>query len=217
MSVSAKESLPFEEVANCATHGLGLALSVVGLAALILLGLTQGDAWRLASGAVYGASLVTLYLASTLYHGARAPRAKRLLRAFDHCCIYLLIAGTYTPFTLVSLRGAWGWTLFGLVWGLSLAGIVFRVVCGTRFRGAAVASYVVLGWLCVVAAGPILAAVPAGALLWITAGGVAYTTGVFFFASKRVPHGHAIWHLFVLCGSVCHYVAVALYVMPARA
>ena len=216
MTTCAKERLSLEEVANCATHGVGLALSVAGLVALVLLAWAQGDAWRVASCAVYGASLVALYLASTLYHGARAPRAKQLLQALDHCGIYLLIAGTYTPFTLVTLRGPWGWTLFGLVWGLALAGILFRVLFGTRYRPLAVASYVMLGWLCVVAVKPILELVPLGALAWIAAGGLAYTAGVFFFAAKRIPHHHAIWHLFVLGGSICHYVAVLLYVLPAR-
>ena len=216
MSTQVKERLPLEEVANCATHGLGLALSVAGFAALVVLAWGYGDAWHLTSCGVYGASLVALYLASTLYHGVRAPRAKQLLQALDHCGIYLLIAGTYTPFTLVTLRGPWGWTLFGLVWGLALAGILFRVLCGTRYRPLAVASYVMLGWLCVVAVKPILELVPLGALAWIAAGGLAYTTGVFFFAAKRIPHHHAIWHLFVLGGSICHYVAVLLYVLPTR-
>ena len=216
MSTQAKERLPPEEVANCATHGVGLALSVAGFVALVALAWAYGDAWHLASCGVYGASLVALYLASTLYHGARAPRAKQLLQALDHCGIYLLIAGTYTPFTLVTLRGPWGWTLFGLVWGLALAGILFRVIFGTRYRPLAVASYVMLGWLCVVAVKPILAAVPLAALAWIAAGGLAYTTGVFFFAAERIPHHHAIWHLFVLGGSICHYVAVLMYVLPTR-
>ena len=212
----AEERLSLEEMANCATHGLGLALSLAGFVALVALAWAYGDAWRLASCGVYGASLVGLYLASTLYHGARRPRAKRLLQALDHCGIYLLIAGTYTPFTLVTLRGPWGWTLFGLVWGIALAGIVFRVLFGERHRPLAVASYVLLGWLCLVAVKPILELVPLGALAWIAAGGFAYTAGVFFFAAKRIPHNHAIWHLFVLGGSICHFVAVLLYVLPKR-
>ena len=216
MSTQAKERLTLEEIANCATHGVGLALSVAGFVALVALAWAYGDAWHIVSCGVYGASLVALYLASTLYHGARAPRAKQLFQAFDHCGIYLLIAGTYTPFTLVTLRGPWGWTLFGLVWGLALAGILFRVLFGTRYRPVAVASYVMLGWLCVVAVKPILELVPLGALVWIAAGGLTYTAGVFFFAAKRIPHHHAIWHLFVLGGSICHYVAVLLYVLPPR-
>jgi hemolysin III len=217
MSETRGGRLPVEEVANCVTHGVGLALSLAGLVALVLVACLYGGAWQIVSGSVYGASLVTLYAASTLYHGARSPRRKRLLQVVDHCCIYLLIAGTYTPFTLVTLRGGWGWTLFGLVWGLALAGILFRVLFGNRYRPVAVASYVLLGWLCVIAAKPILAAVPTGALLWVVAGGLAYTSGVAFFASKRVPHSHAIWHLFVLGGSICHFFAVVLYVLPAKA
>jgi hemolysin III len=216
MQTHAPERLTIEEVANCVTHGVGLALSLAGLVALVLLAWMHGDAWHVLSSAVYGASLVTLYLASTLYHGARTVRAKHRLQVLDHCCIYLLIAGTYTPFTLVTLRGGWGWTLFGLVWTLALAGILFRVVFGTRYRPVAVASYVLLGWLCVIAVKPILALVPTGAILWLVAGGLTYTTGVFFFASKRIPHNHAIWHLFVLGGSICHYMAVLLYVLPTR-
>ena len=216
MSTQAEERLSLEEVANCATHGVGLALSVAGFVALVALAWVHGDAWHIASCGVYGASLVALYLASTLYHGARRPRAKQVFQALDHCGIYLLIAGTYTPFTLVTLRGPWGWSLFGLVWVFALAGILFRVIYGERHRPLAVASYVLLGWLCVVAVKPILELVPLGALAWIAAGGFAYTTGVFFFAARRIPHHHAIWHLFVLGGSICHYVAVFLYVLPAR-
>jgi hemolysin III len=208
--------LSVEELANCVTHGVGLALSLAGLVALVALAWGNGDALHVASVSVYGASLVTLYAASTLYHGARGERAKRLLQVLDHCCIYLLIAGTYTPFSLLMLRGGWGWTLFGLAWGIAVAGILFRIVFGTRYRAVAIASYVALGWLCIIAAKPILTLVPAGALAWLVAGGVAYTSGVFFFASKRLRHGHAIWHLFVLCGSVCHYLAVVLYVLPGK-
>jgi hemolysin III len=214
---SERERLSVEEIANCVTHGFGLVLSVAGLVALVLIAWLYGDGWNVVvSGGVYGASLVTLYLASTLYHGARSARAKKILQVVDHCCIYLLIAGTYTPFTLVMLRGGWGWTLFGLVWGIAVAGILFRLIFGNRYRPVAVASYVLMGWLCVIAAKPIIAHAPLGAILWIVAGGVAYTSGVFFFASERIPHSHAIWHLFVLGGSVCHYVAVVLYVLPSR-
>jgi hemolysin III len=210
------ERLPVEELVNCVTHGAGLLLSLAGLVVLVALAWSNGDALHVASLSVYGASLVTLYAASTLYHGARRPRAKRLLQVLDHCCIYILIAGTYTPFSLLMLRGGWGWTLFGLAWGIALGGILFRLVFGTRYRAAAVASYVALGWLCVVAAKPILTLIPAGALAWLVAGGAAYTSGVFFFASKRLRHAHAIWHLFVLAGSVCHYLAVVLYVLPSK-
>jgi len=216
MGESERERLSVEEIANCATHGFGLALSVAGFVVLVLLAWMHGGVWLILSSTIYGASLVTLYLASTLYHGARSSRAKNFLQVVDHCCIYLLIAGTYTPFTLVVLRGGWGWTLFGLVWGIAVAGILFRLVFGNRYRPVAVASYVLMGWLCVIAAKPILTLVPLGAILWIVAGGLAYTSGVFFFSSKRIPHAHAIWHIFVLGGSICHYVAVLLYVLPSR-
>lgn len=207
--------LSVEEIANCVTHGVGLALSIAGFVVLVLLAWANGDALHIASLTVYGASLVTLYAASTLYHAARGVRAKGLLQVLDHCGIYILIAGTYTPFTLLMLRGGWGWTLFGLAWGIALAGILFRLVFGTRYRPVAVASYVALGWLCIVAIKPMLLLIPTGALAWLVAGGAAYTSGVFFFASKR-RHAHAIWHLFVLAGSVCHYFAVVLYVIPSK-
>lgn len=210
------ERLSVEEIANAVTHGVGLFLSIVGLAALIILASLYGGAWHIVSGSIYGASLVTLYLASTLYHSTRSGRSKNLLRVLDHCCIYILIAGTYTPFTLVSLRGVWGWTLFGLVWCLSLAGILGKILFGQRFRIASVISYLFLGWLCVIAIKPILAVVPLGAIAWLVAGGLAYTAGTIFFACERIPHNHAIWHLFVLTGSICHFLAVAFYVMPAK-
>lgn len=213
---SKKDRLPVEEIVNCITHGVGLVLSLIGLIILVVLACLYGGAWHIVSGSIYGASLVVLYLASTLYHGARSARAKHLLRLLDHCCIYLLIAGTYTPFTLVSLRGGWGWTLFGLVWGLSLVGILSRFLFNNPNMFMTVTSYVLLGWLAVIAIKPVFALVPLGAILWLIAGGIAYTSGVIFFACERVPHNHAIWHLFVLGGSICHYLAVILYVIPVK-
>jgi hemolysin III len=209
-----EERLPVEEIANCVSHGIGLLLSIVGFVVLIVLTSLYGIAWHIVSCSIYGASLVILYAASTLYHGARSPRAKQLLQRVDHCCIYLLIAGTYTPFTLVLLRGGWGWTLFGLVWGLSLIGILFRVLFGNRYSFVSVAFYLLLGWLALIAARPILTLVPIGAILWLLAGGMAYTSGIIFFSWKRIPYHHTIWHLFVLGGSICHYLAVILYVLP---
>lgn len=210
------ERLSVEEIVNSVTHGVGAVMSLAGLVILVVLASLNGDGWRIVSSSIYGMSLVVLYLASTLYHGARSPRAKRLFRVADHCCIYLLIAGTYTPFTLVTLRGGWGWTLFGLVWGLSLFGVLFRIFVGDRFRMAAVASYVLLGWIAIIAIKPILALVPLGGILWIVAGGLAYTTGVIFFTRENMPYNHAVWHLFVLGGSICHYFAVMLYVLPVK-
>jgi hemolysin III len=202
-----------EELANSVTHGFGLAISLVGAVALVVLTALQGDTWQIVSSAVYGTSLVALYAASTLYHSVRPPEAKRVLRVLDHCAIYLLIAGSYTPFALVSLRGGWGWTLFSVVWGLTVAGIVFKVFFTGRLNVLSTTIYVLMGWLCVVAAKPIVEMVPTGALWWLAAGGVVYTAGTVFYHNRRVPYSHAIWHLFVIGGSACHYFAISRYVL----
>ncbi|MCL5286591.1 MAG: hemolysin III family protein [Acidobacteria bacterium] len=205
-----------EEFANSVTHGVGLGLSVAGLTVLIILTALRGTAWHVVSCTIYGSTLVILYAASTLYHSIQSPRAKRVLRIIDHGAIYLLIAGTYTPFTLVNLRGGLGWTLFGVVWGLALLGILFKVFHVDRFPIASTLVYLSMGWLVVVAWKPVVTLIPVGGIALIAAGGAAYTIGVFFFAAKRIPYNHAIWHLFVLAGSIFHYVAVLLYVLPAR-
>jgi hemolysin III len=206
-----------EEVANSLTHGLGLALSLIGFAVLVFLAGSKGSAWQVVGCTVYGATLVLLYTASTLYHSARSLRLKRVLKIVDHSAIYLLIAGTYTPFTLVNLRGSWGWTLFGLVWGLSLLGILFKIFFVEHFKIASTALYVIMGWLAVIAIKPVLHAVPSHGIFWILAGGVCYTVGVLFLAWRRLPYAHTVWHVFVLAGSVCHYFAVLFYVLPVRA
>jgi hemolysin III len=203
-----------EEIANSITHGLGLALSLAGLAVLVTLAALRGTAWHIVSCAVYGATLVILYAASTLYHGVRGPRVKRVLRVLDHSAIYLLIAGTYTPFALVTLRGAWGWSLFGVVWGLALLGILWKVWFVDRFVIVSTTVYLLMGWLAVIAAKPLLAALPLGGIAWILAGGLCYTAGVVFFGWKKLPYAHAVWHVFVISGSVCHFLAVLLYVIP---
>ena len=205
-----------EEFANSVTHGLGLALSVAGLVVLVVLAALRGTAWHVVSCAVYGATLVLLYTASTLYHSVQTPRAKRVLRILDHGAIYLLIAGTYTPFTLVNLRGGLGWTLFGLVWGLAAAGVLFKIFHVDRFPIVSTLVYLSMGWLVVIAWKPVMALIPGGGIAWLIAGGVAYTAGVLFFALERLKYNHAIWHLFVLAGSICHYMAVLLYVLPPR-
>lgn len=206
----------YEELLNCITHGLGLALSVAGSLALLALSVMRGDAWHVAGCAVFGVTLVFLYGASTLYHGFKALHLKRVLRILDHSAIYLLIAGTYTPFTLVNLRGSWGWSLFSAVWILALMGIVFKVFFVDRFEVLSTVIYLLMGWLGVVAIKPILTLLPTGGLVWLVAGGLAYTVGVVFFACRKVPYNHAIWHLFVLAGSVCHYFAVVTSVLPGR-
>ncbi len=196
------------------THGLGLILSLVALPRLISLAVNCGEARHLVSAAVYGASLVLLYLASTLYHSARAPRRKQLFLNFDYVCIYLLIAGTYTPFTMVLLDGTWGWTLFGLVWSCALLGIGVRLLAGRRFDVISTGTYVVMAWMVLVALGPVVEQLSRGCLLWLSGGGAFYMVGVGFYAQRR-KYMHTVWHLFVLAGSACHYVAVVRYVLVA--
>jgi len=209
-----KADSPIEELANAITHGLGLALSVAGFGVLLWLAIIRGGAWHIAGCGVYGATLVVLYLASTLYHSSRGGRARRVLRILDHSAIYLLIAGTYTPFTLVNLRGAWGWSLFGVVWTLCGMGIVMKAFFIGRLPVLSTILYVAMGWLCLIAIKPLFTLVPAGGIAWLLCGGVLYTSGVIFFGLNRLRFNHAIWHVFVLAGSICHYVAVLLYVLP---
>jgi hemolysin III len=208
-----------EEIANSVTHGLGFALSLAGLAALAVITSLHRDVWQIVSCAIYGATLVILYASSTLYHSLslRSERLRHVLRILDHSSIYLLIAGTYTPFMLVTLRGGWGWSLFGVIWGMTLAGILFKVFFVNRFEVVSTLLYLLMGWLVIVALKPLLATVPMGGLLWLLAGGLAYSVGVVFFAWERLPYNHAIWHLFVLAGSVFHFLAIFLYTLPNRA
>lgn len=204
---------------NGITHLVGSVLAIGGTIALLALVAPTASARKVIAVAIYGAMLVLLYLSSTLYHSFRgAP--KRVFRVFDHCAIYFLIAGTYTPFTLLTLRGALGWTLFGIVWALAAAGVAKDALFHARFRAASVVLYVLMGWLVIFAVEPLRRALPASGLVWLLVGGAIYTVGIAFFAmSKRVAHMHAIWHLFVLGGSVCHYVAILRYVVlvPVRA
>ncbi len=203
-----------EELANTLTHGLGLLLSLVGVPGLIVMAARYGDAWHIVSCSVYGTALILLYAASTIYHAVQSPRWKEILRVVDHACIYLLIAGTYTPFTLVLMRGGWGWTLFGLVWGFAVIGICFKLLWTGRFEVISTVTYVLMGWLALIAVYPIVTEFPLGCILWILAGGSSYTIGVIFYALDEKPYMHAIWHLFVLAGSACHYVAVMESVLP---
>jgi len=194
---------------NAITHVVGTVLAIVGTAVLIVL---ASGARRVAALAIYGAMLIVAYLSSTLYHSLRGP-AKKVFHVFDHCAIYLLIAGTYTPFTLVTLRGAWGWWLFGIIWALAAAGVAKDVFLHGRMRVISIVLYVLMGWLIVVAFGPLRAALPPPGIALLIAGGLAYTVGIGFFAmSKRVAHTHGVWHLCVIAGSICHYVAVLRYV-----
>jgi hemolysin III len=206
-----------EEIANSLIHGVGTALSIVGLVVLVVVAASHGDAWRVVSCSIYGSTLIMLYLSSTLYHAVQQPRAKGILQIIDHTTIYLLIAGTYTPFLLVSLRGAWGWTLLGVIWGLALLGIGFQSIFVRRQGKLSILTYILMGWLCLVALRELLVNVPTGGLIWLAVGGVLYTTGVLFYVWHRLPYNHAIWHLFVLGGSTAHFLSVLLYVLPVAA
>jgi len=203
-----------EETANIVSHGIGLVLAIVALVMLVVKASVGGDPWRIVAMSVYGSTLVLLFAASTLYHSAREPRLRRLLRILDHSSIYLLIAGTYTPFTLVTLRGPWGWSLFGIVWGMAAAGIFYKAYWLGRNAWVSTALYVAMGWLGLVAAGPIISTLDPAGLAWLLGGGLLYTGGVVFFLWERLPFHHLIWHLFVLGGAICHFIAVLLYVLP---
>ena len=206
-----------EEGANSVTHAVGAVLAVAGLVVLAVSASRHGTARSIVGCVVFGAALVFLYSASTLYHsvGPGHPRAKAVLRVLDHSAIFLLIAGTYTPFTLVSLRGPWGWSLFGVVWSLALAGIALRLVLRRRPTTLFVALYLAMGWCALVAVKPLLAALVPGGIALLAAGGVAYSMGVVFYAWRSLPYAHAIWHGFVLAGSAFHFAAVLLYVARA--
>jgi len=196
-----------EEIANAITHGIGAVLSLVGLIVMVVIAALRGDGWRVVACAVYGTTLLLLYLASTMYHALTNRRAKRVFEILDHSAIYLLIAGTYTPFTLVVLRGGWGWTLFGITWGLAAMGILFKVFFVGRMVALSTSTYVAMGWVMMIALKPLLSVISLATFGWILAGGVAYTLGVVFFLWPR-RYMHAVWHLFVLAGSICHFYAV---------
>ena len=206
-----------EEIANALTHGLGIVLGVVGLSVLVWFACTRGTATHVVSCAIFGISLICLYTASTLYHAVRHARTKEILRVFDHSAILLLIAGTYTPLTLVSLRGPWGWSLFGAIWGLAVLGLVLELTVRKRFPLILVGLYVVMGWAAVVAIRPLVAALPPEGLKLLFAGGMSYTVGVAFYLSRRMRYHHALWHLFVLAGSGLHFFAIFLSVLPRAA
>lgn len=203
-----------EELANSITHGVGIVLAIAGLAVMVAYATLHGDIWHIVSCAVFGATLILCYTASTLYHSVQGERLRQVLRTLDHSAIFLLIAGTYTPFMLVSLRGPWGWSLFAVVWTLAVAGIVLRLTLRGRLHGVMVALYVAMGWVAIVAVQPLLERLGSGGLALLAGGGLAYTGGVVFYKWKRLPYNHAIWHGFVLLGSALHFFAVLFYVIP---
>ena len=204
-----------EELANSVTHGVGLALSVVGAPVLIFSAVSTKDGWRIVAACIYAATLVMLYAASTLYHSVRNVDHKELWQRVDHAAIYLLIAGTYTPFTLISLRGAWGWSLFGFVWTLALVGVLLKSRFGARLPALSTWIYLGMGWVIVIAMRPLASHVAPAGLFWLALGGALYTGGVVFYVWEKVRYSHAVWHVFVLGGSMAHFAAVLWYALPA--
>lgn len=203
-----------EEIANSIIHGVGAGLGATALALLVTFAGVMGDPFRVVSFAIYGATLVILFTASTLYHGFRNPRIKRLFRIFDYAAIYLLIAGTYTPFMLVSIRGGWGWSMFGVIWGLAILGIMQAVYFLDRLKLVGLIAYLGMGLLIMIAIKPLLASLSTAGFVWLMIGGACYILGIVFYVAKRIPYNHAVWHLFVLAGAISHFFAILLHVLP---
>ena len=198
-----------EEIANSITHGIGVLLSIAALVILIVVAQRYGHTpWHVVGFAIFGSMLILLYLASTLYHAIQHPGAKKVFKRIDHAAIYLLIAGTYTPFLFTNLKGPWGWTLFGIIWGLAVIGVVFKAISAGKYDRISLLVYILMGWLVIVAIKPMLQSVPVISLIWLVIGGVAYTAGTIFYAWERLPFNHAIWHMFVLAGSTAHFFSV---------
>lgn len=205
-----------EETLNVITHGIGFLLSIAALVILVVSAAKYGTARHITSFAIFGASLIVLYAASTLYHYAKNPELRQKLNIFDHSAIYVLIAGTYTPFTLIVLKGWVGWTIFGISWGLALAGIIFKVFYFGKYDKISTLAYVLMGWVIILAIKPLIENLPLGGLVWLFMGGLSYSLGAIFYSMKRIRFNHAIFHVFVLLGSFCHFMAVFLYVLPAK-
>jgi hemolysin III len=205
-----------EEIANFLLHLTGLFLSLAAVALLSVMANRRGTTRHIVSFSIYGGTLLFLYLSSTLYHVLPQGEAKRLFRIFDHTSIFLLIAGTYTPFTLVTMRGVWGWSLFSMIWGLAIAGILMRILVKKQHPVISSAFYILMGWLIVIAIKPLTSMLPPGGLAWLAAGGIFYTAGVLFCGLDRIRYFHAVWHLFVLAGSVCHFFSIYFYVLPPQ-
>jgi hemolysin III len=202
-----------EELAHGISHGIGAGLAIVGLIVLLVFSVRNGDEWQIVSAAIYGSSLILLYLSSTLYHLISSPRVKRIFQQLDHSMIYVLIAGTYTPLSLVLLRGGWGWTLFSLIWGMAFCGLATELIFKRKVKWLSIVFYLAMGWLLVIAAKPLLAALATGGLILLVLGGLFYSFGVIFYVWKNLSYHHAIWHLFVLAGSIAHFFTILLYVM----
>ncbi|MDV6316663.1 PAQR family membrane homeostasis protein TrhA [Idiomarina sp. HP20-50] len=203
-----------EEVAHALTHGVGAVLSVVALVVMLIWTTDYGNVWHVVAASIYGASLILLYTASTLYHAFPWPRIKAVFQQFDHAAIYVLIAGTYTPFALINLNGVWGWTLLGVAWGIALLGVILELGIKKRIKWLSLSLYLGMGWMALIAIKPMIDNVDAGGLMLLVAGGLAYTFGVIFYVWKSLPYHHAIWHLFVLAGSVFHFFSIFYFVLP---
>lgn len=210
-----KRQTLLEEVFNSATHAIGALLGIAALVLLVVLSAQQGSAVKVVGSAIFGSSLIIMYSASALYHAFRRPNLKKIFKVIDHSSIYLLIAGTYTPVVLVVLAGGWGWSLFGVIWGFALIGLIFKLFATGKFEVVSTVAYVCMGWLAIIAIKPLYDALPGAGFAWLLAGGISYTLGVIFYAWDQLRFGHAIWHLFVLGGSVCHFFLILWYVVPA--
>ncbi|MDW7740573.1 MAG: hemolysin III family protein [Bacillota bacterium] len=211
---SARRINVINEIANSITHGIGALLAVAGLVLLVVFAAIKGNAWHVVSFSIYGTTLVLLYVASTLYHSFQEPKLKYIFRIIDHSAIYLLIAGTYTPFTLVTLQGSTGWVLFGVIWGLAITGILYKAFFINRHVVISTLFYLLMGWLIIFSIKDLISSLPVNGLVLLGAGGLSYTLGMIFYAGRERLLMHAIWHLFVLGGSICHFFAVFLYVLP---
>jgi hemolysin III len=209
-----KHYSPLEEKTNIISHAIGLVLSIVALVIMVVRASLHGDAWHVVSVSIFGASLIALYAASTMYHSAKDPKVRSRLRIVDHATIYLLIAGTYTPFTLVTLNGPVGWTIFGVSWGMAVAGVVLKLYFTGKYDVLSTLLYVFMGWIIIFAIKPLINSLSTEGLFWLFAGGLAYTCGAILYSIKKIKFNHAIFHLFVMLGSFCHFIAVYKYVLP---
>ena len=217
MTKSHSEYSIAEELFHAISHGAGVILSIAGLSWMLYVSIEAADPWRISASVVYGLSLIALFLASTIYHAMHTSRHRQLFKLLDHCAIYILIAGTYTPFLLVAMRTATGWWLFGAIWTLATAGVLTKLWFRDRFPRIALAGYLVMGWLVVIAAPQVAAAIGPDGMAWLVAGGLCYTIGAIFYAADRMPFNHTVWHVFVLGGGVCHFLSVVLHVLPVTA
>lgn len=217
MSIAPSRYSRGEEIANAVTHGIGVLLALAGLVVLTVAAALRGEgAGQVVPCVIYGVAMVLMFTTSTLYHSFPWPRVKRVFRVLDHEMIFLMIAGSYTPFVLITLRGALGWTLFGIVWGIAAAGMVFEGFFAGRFKAASTALYLAMGWIIVFALKPLAAQMSSGGIRWLVAGGVCYTLGAAVYLFKRIKYHHAVWHLLVLAGGICHYFAILWHVLPVR-